>query len=163
MWKKRKLVENQFSFLEYKNMASQLTSSKSEILKDEELLDRVQKRIHKLRIPFISVGISEKKGKKLRLTLVDGHSVDFGARGSRTYLEQPNESKRKAYIARHSQIRLKDGSRAVKLNLGYRKVSVKYFTIFQFRYVPKTHLTIPAHWDTQVQCTIWCTMFQSCW
>jgi hypothetical protein len=109
MWKKRKLVENQFNFLEYKNMASQLS--------DEELLDRVQKKLHKLRIPFISVGISEKKGKKLRLTLMNGETVDFGARGSQTYLEQPNESKRKAYQSRHSKIKLKDGTKAVDVRL----------------------------------------------
>jgi hypothetical protein len=109
MWKKRKLVENQFNFLEYKNMASQLS--------DEELLDRVQKKLHKLRIPFLSVGISEKKGKKLRLTLVDGHSVDFGAAGSQTYLEGASEAKKRAYQSRHSKIKLKDGTKAVDVRL----------------------------------------------
>jgi len=98
-------------------MASQLS--------DEELLDKVQKKLHKLRIPFISVGISEKKGKKLRLTLVDGHSVDFGARGSQTFLEGASESKRNAYIARHSQIRLKDGSRAIDRRLSASWLAAK--------------------------------------
>jgi hypothetical protein len=78
-------------------------------MKDEELLDLVQKKLHKLRIPFISVGISEKKGKKLRITLMDGHTVDFGARGSQTYLEGASESKRKAYQARASKIKNKAG------------------------------------------------------
>ena len=86
-------------------MASNLT--------EEEFLDRVQKRLHKLRIPFVSVGISQKAGKKLRLTLMDGRTIDFGAAGSLTYLEGASEAKKNSYIARHSQIRLKNGTRAI--------------------------------------------------
>lgn len=82
-------------------------------MKDEELLDKVQKKLHKLRIPFISVGISEKKGKKLRITLMNGETVDFGAAGSQTYLEGASEAKKRAYLARHSKIFLKDGTRAI--------------------------------------------------
>lgn len=86
-----------------------------EELKDEELLNRVQKKLHKLRIPFVSVGISEKKGKKLRLTLMDGSRIDFGAKGSQTYLEGASEAKKRAFQSRHSKIRLKDGSRAIDM------------------------------------------------
>ena len=98
-------------------MASKLT--------DEELLDRVQKRLHKLRIPFLSVGISEKKGKKLRLTLMDGHTVDFGAAGSQTYLEGASEAKKKAYLARHSKIYLKNGKRAIDMPYSPAWLSLK--------------------------------------
>lgn len=82
-----------------------------------KLLDLVQKRLHSLKIPFISVGVSDRAGKKLRITFMNPNgkvrTVDFGAAGSKTFLEHKDEAKKRAYYARHSKIYLKDGSRAI--------------------------------------------------
>jgi hypothetical protein len=64
-------------------------------------------------VPFSKIDVSPDPKKKFRIYLNDGTHVDFGARGSITYLEGASEAKRRAYRARHSQIYLKDGKRAI--------------------------------------------------
>ncbi len=51
--------------------------------------------------------------KRFRLILEDGRYVDFGQPGAITYYDGAPEQKRKAYMARHSKIFLKDGTRAI--------------------------------------------------
>jgi len=51
--------------------------------------------------------------KKLALILPNGRKVQFGQKGSVTYLEGASAQKRAAYKARHSKIILKDGSKAI--------------------------------------------------
>lgn len=67
--------------------------------------------------------ISPKPDKKLRAILNDGTHIDFGSRSSQTYLEGASEMKRKAYQARHSKIKLKDGSLAYQ-----KKFSPSWFS-----------------------------------
>lgn len=51
--------------------------------------------------------------KKLALILPSGRKVQFGQKGSNTYLEGASQQKRDAYKARHSKIILKDGTKAI--------------------------------------------------
>jgi hypothetical protein len=84
--------------------------------KTTQLINKVEAKLKELRVPYTYLGPSERKGKKLQITLpIDGiiKTVHFGDINSQTYIEFRDEKKRRAYIARHSKILLKDGSRAI--------------------------------------------------
>jgi hypothetical protein len=62
--------------------------------------------------------ISSRPDKKLALLVASGNAIHFGDKNSETYIERKRLSdfwtkKRNAYIARHSKIILKDGTRAI--------------------------------------------------
>ena len=76
------------------------------------LLEKVKKRLRELDVPFEDVQLSPKPDKKI-MVVIDGKKIHFGAKNSTSYLEQRNDKKRDAYIARHSAIKLKDGTRAI--------------------------------------------------
>lgn len=81
-----------------------------------QLINKVEAKLKELRVPYLSLGPSERKGKKLQITLtIDGiiRTVHFGDINSQTYIETQDEKKRRAYVARHSKILLKDGTRAI--------------------------------------------------
>lgn len=77
-----------------------------------DLLSRVKRRLADLNIKYDSVSLSDKKDKKIKI-IINGKTIHFGDKNSLTYLEQPDKKKRDAYIARHSKIMLKDGTRAI--------------------------------------------------
>jgi hypothetical protein len=81
------------------------------------LLNKVENKLRELNVSFISVELSDRKDKKLKLIYYDDNenikTVHFGSKGSETFLDHNDEKKRKAYIARHSKILLKDGTRAI--------------------------------------------------
>lgn len=56
---------------------------------------------------------SNRGDKKLMLICEGGKIVHFGLCGSHTYLEGASSAKRAAYRARHSNIILKNGKRAI--------------------------------------------------
>ena len=60
-----------------------------------------------------SIRCSDRKDKKLVLTRENGVNVHFGQCGSTTYVEGASIQKRNAYRARHEQIFLKSGQRAI--------------------------------------------------
>lgn len=100
----------------------------------EKLINIVKAKLKKLRVPYLYVGLSNKKGKKLQIILLlpnilsDSEkikSVHFGDSTSQTYAEGADENKRNAYIARHSKILLKDGTRAID-----KKYSPAWFSFY---------------------------------
>lgn len=80
----------------------------------DHLLQKVKHKLEELQIPYESVELSPLKGKKIRIK-IHGKNIDFGAKNSITFLEGASESKRNAYRKRHSQIMLKDGTRAINV------------------------------------------------
>ena len=50
---------------------------------------------------IIKVVISPLKTKKYRAIMSDGSKIDFGLKGSSTYLDHKDETKRKNYRVRH--------------------------------------------------------------
>lgn len=79
------------------------------------LISLATKKAKEKGIEFDKIELSPLKNKKLRIYLKNGKHVDFGSATSQTYLEDASENKRKGYIARHSQIYLKDGRRAIDI------------------------------------------------
>lgn len=71
-------------------------------------------KLDSLGVPYVSLKISTRPGKKLVVTVKGGKTIHFGQAGSQTYLEGAPEAKRDAYRARHSKIKLKDGSLAIE-------------------------------------------------
>lgn len=57
--------------------------------------------------------ISSKPNKKLVLYTPDEKWVNFGKKGSKTFLENRSKEDRESYRNRHSHILLKDGRRAI--------------------------------------------------
>lgn len=58
-------------------------------------------------------GNSNVKGKRFYV-IYDGKRINFGSSTNNTYIDHGDESKRKAWRARHSQIKLKNGELAYK-------------------------------------------------
>lgn len=54
---------------------------------------------------------SRRVGKRLRAIFDDGKAVDFGSRGSRTYVDHGDADKRRAYLARHRAVPGEDHSK----------------------------------------------------
>lgn len=76
------------------------------------LLADARKKAKALKIVgTLQLATNEKK--KLVLIRPNGPSVNFGLKGSKTFLEGASEQKKSAYLARHNKILLKDGRRAV--------------------------------------------------
>jgi hypothetical protein len=88
------------------------------------LLRKVKDRLKELNIPYESVMLSPRPDKKIRI-VINNKIIDFGAKNSITYIEGATEEKRKSYIARHSKILLKDGSRAID-----KKYSPAYLSFY---------------------------------
>lgn len=64
-----------------------------------DLLSKVKRRLADLNIKYDYVSLSERPKKKIRI-VIDGKTIHFGAKGSITHLEQPNEKKRNAFHKR---------------------------------------------------------------
>lgn len=77
-----------------------------------DLLERVRLKLKLLKVPYHKINLSPLHNKKIRIFIND-KIIDFGSKNSITYLEEKNEKKRLAYIARHSKIILKNGKRAI--------------------------------------------------
>ena len=67
-------------------------------------------------------GISNAKGKRFYV-VYKGKRINFGAKGGQTFLDHKDEKKRKAWRARHSKIRDKQGRLVHKL-----KTSASYWS-----------------------------------
>ncbi len=76
------------------------------------LLTEVKKKLRDLKIPYQYAELSKRPDKKIMIR-INNKTIHFGSKDSQTYLEQKNDEKRNAYIARHSKIYLKDGTRAI--------------------------------------------------
>lgn len=76
------------------------------------LIFLVEEKMKKLNIPYGYVGISSKPNKKIEV-VINGKTIHFGSKESLTFIEGADKQKRNAYIARHSKIMLKDGTRAI--------------------------------------------------
>lgn len=65
----------------------------------------------------ILVKESNKKNKRFYVELIDKaetyHKVHFGSKSGQMFLDHGDEKKRQAWIKRHSNIKLKDGSLAI--------------------------------------------------
>jgi len=74
---------------------------------------------NKLRQKALSLGASEfgqsnMKGKRFYVRYM-GKKIHFGAKGGQTFLDHRDEKKRKAWLARHTKIRDKQGRLVHKL------------------------------------------------
>jgi peptidase E len=76
------------------------------------LIDKVKKRLKELNIKYDYVSLSDRPDKKIKI-VIDGRIIHFGAKNSISFLEGASKRKRDSYIARHSKIMLKDGTRAI--------------------------------------------------
>lgn len=76
------------------------------------LVEKAGAKLASLGVPYESLEISSRPGKKLMVEIA-GKKIHFGQAGSKTYLEGAPAAKRDAYRARHSKIKLKDGSSAI--------------------------------------------------
>jgi hypothetical protein len=56
---------------------------------------------------------SPKKNKKLRVVTPNDKKIDFGQKGASDYIQHKDKKRRNRYIARHSQIKKKDGTLAI--------------------------------------------------
>lgn len=74
--------------------------------------------IDELKNRALSLGATdfgESRVKDKRYYVVyDGKRINFGSRDGSTYIDHDDDQKRKAWRARHSKIRLKDGRPAYK-------------------------------------------------
>lgn len=74
--------------------------------------------INKLKQKALSLGATEfgvsKVKNKRYYVLYNGKTIHFGLKNGSTFIDHKDESKRKAWVARHSKIKLKDGSLAYK-------------------------------------------------
>jgi hypothetical protein len=77
------------------------------------LLQLAKKKQNELNLGGI-LYLSDKLDKKLML-IYNGKKIHFGLKGSNTYLEGADESKRKAYRARHKKIQVLNGDLAYKV------------------------------------------------
>lgn len=89
-----------------------------------DILQKVKKRLNELKVPYEYVRLSERPNKKIVIR-IKGKTIHFGDKNSITHLESPNPEKMKAYIARHSKIYLKDGTRAID-----REYSPSWFSLY---------------------------------
>lgn len=62
-----------------------------------------------------SLAKSRAKGKRFAIRAPNGRLVNFGAEGGSTFLDHHDPKIRKAWQARHREIRLKDGRKAYKV------------------------------------------------
>jgi hypothetical protein len=76
------------------------------------LLTEVKKKMRKLKIPYQYAELSSRPNKKIKV-VIQNRVIHFGDKNSITYLKGASDEKRDAYIARHSKIYLKDGTRAI--------------------------------------------------
>lgn len=76
------------------------------------LINKVKDKLKELDIKYDSVSLSNRPDKKIKI-VINGKAIHFGAKNSISFLEFPDIKKRDAYIARHSKIMLKDGTRAI--------------------------------------------------
>lgn len=77
------------------------------------ILNKIKKRLKKLKVPFVSVEMSTVKGKRFKITMKDGTVVHFGSPEGETFLDKVDEAKQRAYIARASAQKYKDGTRYI--------------------------------------------------
>ena len=91
------------------------------------LIKKVKARLKELNIPYELVQLSPNPKKKIRIT-INGKHIDFDSRNSITYLEGASDQKRKSYIARHSKILLKDGTRAIDAK--YSPACLSYWVLW---------------------------------
>jgi hypothetical protein len=75
------------------------------------LLEQCRKKMKQLKIDGV-LKYSSRHDKKLMLVLPH-KTIHFGLQGSHTFAEGASVQKRSAYRARHSQIILKNGGRAI--------------------------------------------------
>ena len=68
-----------------------------------DLIKEVKKRLHLYNIPYDKVELSPLPTKKIRLW-VNGKPIDYGLKGSQTWIEGATEIKKKSYQARASKI-----------------------------------------------------------
>jgi hypothetical protein len=69
---------------------------------------------------------SGRKGKRFVAEFPDGTKTHFGDVNAKyTYLDKKDEQKRKAYIARHSQIYTKSGRRAIDVPKSAAQLSLR--------------------------------------
>jgi hypothetical protein len=80
----------------------------------DEIIRKLEKKLKALRVPYDYVGYSPSRTKRFKI-IIDGKPVHFGDPKATTFFDMPDENKRRAYIARHSKIKLKDGTRAIDL------------------------------------------------
>ena len=60
------------------------------------------------------IGKSDRKDKRL-FVVYQGRKIHFGAKHGETFFDHQDEKKRRAWLARHTKIRLKDGRLAHKV------------------------------------------------
>ena len=65
------------------------------------------------RLGATAFGRSKAKGKRFYV-IYGGRRINFGLKGGSTFIDHRDEKKRKAWRARHSKIKLKDGSLAYR-------------------------------------------------
>jgi len=65
------------------------------------------------RLGATKFGSSRAKGKRFYV-IYGGRRINFGLRGGSTFIDHRDEKKRRAWRARHSKIKMKDGSLAYK-------------------------------------------------
>ena len=58
-------------------------------------------------------GVSKVKNKRFYV-VYGGRKINFGLKNGSTFIDHHDEKKRKAWVARHSKIKKKDGSYAYK-------------------------------------------------
>ncbi len=100
---------------------------KASVLK-QGIINKVKKRMKELKVPFKTVEASAVKGKRFLVTLKDGTKVNFGSDKATTYLDDPNEAKRKSYLARASKQVNKNGQRLIDIK--YSPSWMNYYVVW---------------------------------
>lgn len=85
-----------------------------------DLLSRLKARLREIenkkiikRGDIMHIRLSTRDKKKVKVILKDDREVHFGAKGTMTFLEGADESKRAAYRKRHEAIILNNGKKAI--------------------------------------------------
>jgi hypothetical protein len=95
--------------------------------KKNELLDKVKKNLKKYKIPYDKVELSPLPTKKIRLW-VNGKPIDYGLKGSQTWVEGASETKKNSYQARASKITNKN--KEFTYLIPYTKNNLSFFTLW---------------------------------
>lgn len=74
-------------------------------------MERLQQRA--MSLGATDFGRSRQKNKRFYV-IYSGKKINFGLKGGKTFIDHRDEKKKKAWKARHSKIKLKDGTLAYK-------------------------------------------------
>ena len=93
----------------------------------KDIINEVERRLKELDVPYTYIGLSTRPNKKI-MVVIDGKTIHYGAKTSTTFIEGASEEKRKAYQARASKIKNKNGQ--YTYNLKYTPNFLAFHTLW---------------------------------